>query len=267
MIYIIFSFFQNYWMGGENEYLHKMKEMQITAHRGGAAHGIENSLSAIERSLSIGSKSIEIDVHATKDGQVIVCHDSSVDRTTNGKGRIKDLLLSEIKQLKLKNKDGKISDESIPTLDEVIKLINGKAELLIEIKPGNGEADIENKVISIIKDNHAEKTTVIQSFNDKVLENVSLIDDTIPIEKLLFFKFPGLPLIFDGGISTFSLDKYKKVKSFNFYYPGLNKSLANKLHEKGKRIRIWTLDDKAKTPNYYLDGIITDDPDLFLREG
>lgn len=264
VLYIALSFFQYYWMGGDNYYRNNMNHTEITAHRGGAAHGIENSLSAIERSLSIGCNSIEIDVHATKDGEVVVCHDPSVDRTTNGKGKIKDMTLAEVKQLNLIDKEGNVSNEKIPTLEEVLMLINGRAELLLEIKPGNGDADIEKKVIDILKKNNAVNTTVIQSFNDRVLENVHAIDPNIPIEKLLFFKFPGLPLIFDGGISTFSAKKYKNVRSFNFYYPGLNKRLANQLHKDGKRIRIWTLDDKSKTPDYFLNGIITDDPDLFL---
>ena len=80
----------------------------VVAHRGGAALGIENSLSCIEKGIGLGVDMIEIDVHLTTDGHVVVCHDRTINRTTNGKGRIEDLTLEQLRQYRLLNADGNI---------------------------------------------------------------------------------------------------------------------------------------------------------------
>jgi glycerophosphoryl diester phosphodiesterase len=97
--------------------------VMVAAHR--AAHNgyPENSLSAIRHAIEIGADIVEIDVRTTKDGISVLMHDSSVDRTTNGTGKIKDFTLAELKALKLKMRDGTVTEEQIPTFEEALKLI------------------------------------------------------------------------------------------------------------------------------------------------
>ena len=91
----------------------------IVAHRGGAEIANENTLSSFHQAIEIGVDMVEIDVHMTRDGQVVVCHDFSIDRTTNGKGRIEDMDLEQFKQALVLDKDTKEpTSESMPTLSE-----------------------------------------------------------------------------------------------------------------------------------------------------
>lgn len=109
--------------------------MRIIAHRGGAGIGCENTLTCIEKGLSCSrADMVEIDVHLTKDGEVVVCHDPDVDRMTDGRGMIEDMTLQEIKSLHVKDRDGKTTPDQIPTLREVLTFIGSRAEILLEIK-------------------------------------------------------------------------------------------------------------------------------------
>lgn len=247
----------------------------ITGHRGGAGLGPENSLECIRKGIEAGATSIEIDVHITADNEIVVCHDPTVDRTTNGSGAINEMTLKEIKELRLLEK-GKtkwqrltggtnpVTDQQIPTLQEVLDLVDGRVELLLEIKRKKGDnKGIEERVLEILKENNALSYTAIQSFDDSVLETLYALDNSLHLEKLLFCKLVGLPVIFDGKFTDFSFQKYHYIKSFNFYHNGLSKSLSKKLHNAGYKTRIWTLNNPDAIPDIELEGVITDRPDLF----
>ena len=94
----------------------------IIAHRGGAALGTENSLSCIEKGIDTGAHMVEVDLHLTADSRIVVCHDQRVDRTTNGRGNIEQLTLEQLQTLRLLRPDGSVSDETIPTLEQVLDL-------------------------------------------------------------------------------------------------------------------------------------------------
>lgn len=242
----------------------KIEKLQIVAHRGGAGIGLENTLSCIEKGIGSEAEAIEVDVHMTKDGHLLICHDESVDRTTNGKGKIRDLNLSEIREFRVIDADGNETDEHLPTLGEVLSLIDGRAKLLIEIKrTGDIYQGLEHKVLDEIVQHEASSWVIIQSFNDSVLENIRQLNSGLRIEKLFFFKFPGLPFIFDGSFSKFSFEKYNYVSSFNIFYQAATRSLIDDIHKQGKEVKIWTLDDPESTPDLPVDGIITDRPDLW----
>ena len=242
------------------------KDLTITAHRGGALLGAENSLECIRKGLDAGASSIEIDVHITADGHIVVCHDPTVDRTTNGSGAINGMTIEQIKELRLLE-NGTVTDQQIPTLEQVLEVIDGRAELLLEIKRTNGNnKGIEQRVLEILRQHGALKYTAIQSFDDNVLETLHSLDSTLQLEKLLFCKFLGIPVIFDGTFSCFSPQKYSYIHSFNFYHRGLSKSLSEYLHKNGYRTRIWTLNDPCAIPDIELEGVITDRPDLFANK-
>lgn len=244
----------------------RMKDgIVITAHRGGAGYGPENSLSCIRRSLEAGVPSIEIDVQLSKDGHVVVCHDGKVNRTTNGKGHISQMTLEELRSLRLKDKDGNLYDEGLPLLNEVLELIDGKAHLLLEIKRDSDTPDdLEKAVVDELLRYNALEWTTVQSFSDKTLQKIHSLLPQVRLEKLAFCKILGLPLLFDGGFSCFSLDRYSYVESFNFFYGGVSKGFVDDLHAAGKRVRLWTINKPSKCPNLPIDGIISDYPDLMM---
>ena len=143
--------------------------MKVIAHRGGASLGAENSISCIRKGLLAGPYAVEVDVHLTSDGAVVVCHDETLDRTTDGSGRIENLTLSQVRSVRLKGgEDG----ETVPTLEEVLAELKGKCILLLEVKKTReGQyAGIEEKIIELLDAAGMREHVILQSFNDSVLE-------------------------------------------------------------------------------------------------
>jgi len=134
----------------------------IIAHRGASAYEPENTLRSVRRALKLGADMVEVDVHASRDGHIVVIHDTTVDRTTEGKGYVKDMTLKELKRL-----DAGLR-EQIPTLEEVMELVRGRAQLVIEIKvPGT-----EERVLQIIEERVLENETLITSFYHPVIKRI-----------------------------------------------------------------------------------------------
>lgn len=236
----------------------------VVAHRGGAALGPENTLLAIQRGIHAGSDMVEIDIHQTLDGKVVVCHDESIDRTTNGSGLIRELTFDQIRSHNIVDRDGNVTDQKIPTLDEVLDLVDGKVRLLVEIKRTKDiYQGIEQQLVDAIAAHNASSWVVAQSFDDSVLEKLHALSPTLRLEKLWVFKLRGVDDAVDGGINEYSYEKYSYVSSFNFYYRSVTDSLIKEIHRHGKEVKIWTVGAPSDTPYLPVDGIITDHPDLW----
>lgn len=233
----------------------------IVAHRGGADLGMENSLSCIEKGIAAGADMIEIDLHLTADRHVVVCHDRSIDRTTNGRGKIKNMTLAEIQQYRLLDQNGNPSDETIPTLEQVLELCKGRCGMLIEIKKKKDlYVGIEALSDSLVKQYGMQDQVVFQSFNDDVLFKLHEIDATLRLEKLLFYRTGGI--LFDGTFTKYSAEKYDFVASFNICKTFVTQRFIRRMHEAGKEVKVWTVNKPKKVPAG-ADGIITNRPDLF----
>jgi len=159
-----------------------MREPLIIAHRGASAYGPENTMDSFRKAITMGADGIEVDVHLSMDGELIVCHDEKVDRTTNGKGFIKDLTLEEIKKLDAGSWFSyEYSREEVPTLEEVIILIKESGLMLnIELKSGPiFYTGIEKKVIDLICKYGLEEKVIISSFNHYSLIEIKRINEKI----------------------------------------------------------------------------------------
>ena len=118
----------------------------VVAHRGNwRSDAPENSLAAIEESIKMKVDIVELDVWKTKDGHLVLMHDDTVDRTTNGKGKISDMTLSEIKSLYLKDKDGNLTEHRVPTLEEGLNKAKGR--IMINLDKAYGLFDEAYKII------------------------------------------------------------------------------------------------------------------------
>ena len=107
----------------------------VSAHRSGAGPGFpENCLATFEETLRVGYAMLEIDPRVTKDGHIVIHHDATLDRTTNGHGPIKEKTLAELRELRLKDINGDLTDHPIPTLSEVFQWARGRAILVIDQK-------------------------------------------------------------------------------------------------------------------------------------
>ena len=239
----------------------------IVAHRGGAKIANENTLSSFQQAIEMGVDMVELDVHMTRDNHVVVCHDMTIDRTTNGAGKIEDMTLQQFKQAVVVDYASKLpTSESMPTLREALELMKGRTKILLEIKRRNKNQypGVEQQIIDMIHEMEMVDQVVIQSFDDQALFTVHQLDPTIRIEKLLFCRLP-FGMCFDGKINRFSFEKYKICASLNFMYKFIDQKSIDKLHAEGFEVKVWTVDDPRKL-NYKADGVITNRPDLFMNK-
>lgn len=127
----------------------------VAAHRADYVFAPENSIQALENAIYFGADLIETDVRLTKDGHVIMMHDYTVDRMTNGTGRVSNLTLEEIKALRLKNNWGGATDYQVPTLEEFIQVAKGKVCLYLDKAsydlPGHEEGHLVKELLKILK--------------------------------------------------------------------------------------------------------------------
>lgn len=242
----------------------------ITSHRGASNLAPENTLSSINLALKSKPNKIEVDVHQTLDSIVILMHDTTLDRTTNGSGLIKEQTFGNISKLDAGSWFSKdFLGEKVPTLEDVIKLTKGKCQLIIEIKKGNDfYPNIINNILKTIKKLDAEKWVIIHSFDYKILENVHKLNSKIPVQKLVFLKFKFIPFIISNKIEKLEIKKYPYIKEYSLNYIFSNRSIINYLKINGKKINIWTVNDSITAKKIMAlgaDGIITDNPDILKK--
>ena len=241
------------------------KKMQIIAHRGASGIAPENTMPAFEAAVEAKADYIELDVHLSKDNRVVVMHDYSVDRTTNGTGMLAELDADYIKTLDAGEKFGaQFIGTKVPFLEEVIQTINGRTKLLIEIKEKqNTNTGIEKETVKLIKKYQAQDWCVVQSFNDESIQEVHQLFPEIETHKLFFLKFRFIPYVFDGRFTYFSFEKYHFVNSFNMHQLFVNNAFLKKIHGQKKKMNVYGCSDKNSCEIkklQLLDGIITDYP-------
>ena len=226
--------------------------MKTFGHRGAAGLVAENTLPSISKALELGVDGIEIDVHCCKSGELVVIHDNSVDRTTNGVGLVKNLTLTELKELSINGK------YSIPALTEVLDLLDAQCQLNIELK-GSGTA---RPVVDLLKE-YLENSSwdksdfIISSFDHNQLFDVLSIDDELKIGVLT------------EGTITDVLTIAKSLKAYSIH-PSIEKfddKEALLAIEGGFDIYVWTVNDKIeidRLSNLNVEAIITDFPNFAI---
>ncbi len=149
----------------------------VVAHRGASSLAPENTMAAVRKALELNVDIIEIDVHRSYDGELVVIHDDTVNRTTSGKGRVKDFTLDELKKLDA-GRWFKLSfwGERIPTLREVLEETKDKTVLLIELK---GERT-EVRTVELVRELGMEDQVIIQSFDFQQVQKVKQKAPEIP---------------------------------------------------------------------------------------
>lgn len=226
-----------------------MNKLLKIAHRGAKAYEPENTLKAFQKALDLHADGIELDVHLSADGHIIVIHDETIDKMTNGKGFVNTLSLSELKSFLIDDQ------HKIPTLNEVFDLVNKKCLINIELK----DSRTPNKVVALIEEYISKKNWtyehfIISSFDWNSLQEVHNLNSNIPIGVLTEEKLDKA-LAFAESI---------KAKAIHPDYQLLNKKNVSKIQEKGFLVFPWTVntdEDIQKIKSYNADGIITDFPD------
>mmetsp|Transcript_16125 Transcript_16125/g.24324 ORF Transcript_16125/g.24324 Transcript_16125/m.24324 type:complete len:304 (+) Transcript_16125:225-1136(+) len=233
----------------------------VIAHRGASAAAPENTLEAVELGVRMDSDMIECDVHLSKDDEVIVIHDKTVDRTTDGKGYVIDFTLSELKELNAKYKgQGGFDNCRIPTLEEwILKVLKGKKIPLIEIKKGKHGIykGLAEKIYAILRKLKCTTKVIVQSFDFEYLKILHKLDS-----KLVLHALSDVPQIHHDLLKTV---KEFGAKSVNVHHLGASKSFCDSMHKNGLKVMVYTVDSPGlmlKLLKNGVDGIITNKPDL-----
>lgn len=240
------------------------QHIQVTAHRGASGYAPENTLSSVKKALEIGVDRIEIDVQQTSDNVVVLLHDKTLNRTTNGKGKVGKMTFAELKEVKAYgNFEYDFPNEPIPTLEQVFELLDGSTEFVIEIKAGNKTyPGIEDNVAALIKKYKAEEWALVHSFNDHVLKYLHKNHPTIRLQKL-FVSYSG-GLMLDFKLHAVKLSKYDFVEGFGISLSSAKKLLIDKIHSLDKKVHVWTVnkeEDMKELIDLKVDGLISNYPD------
>ncbi len=154
---------------------------QVFAHRGFGDHAPDNSLYAVERALAAGMDGVDVDGQLTRDGEVVVFHDLSVDRLTSDTGRVRDKTLEEMLALDLGPKfEPAMAGAPVRTFEDFVRTVKGRGILMVELKvPGLGATGMEKRAVEIIRRHGAHRDVVLSSFNPVVLYRVKRIDPEV----------------------------------------------------------------------------------------
>lgn len=234
---------------------------KVYAHRGASGHAPENTMAAFRKAVELGSCGIECDVQLTSDGRLVICHDETLDRTTDGKGFIKDHSYSELMELDAGSWfDDRFRNERIPELSQLLRLVRDNHLLLnIEIKSGIVlYPGIEDKVIAQVKEFGLQDSVIISSFNHY---SVKKCRDIAPDIKT------GI-LYMEGLYEPWNYMKVLDCQCAHPFYMALVPEIARELKARGYQINVFTVNDPqeaVKLAETGVDGIITNYPDRILQ--
>ena len=244
-----------------------MSDCKVISHRGANKQAPQNTIPAFEKSLEIGVDGFETDVHMSADGVPVVCHNYTIDETSDGKGEISSKTLEELRCYDFGSYfHEKFKGTQIPTLDEFLTLCEtADIEIMnIELKtPLSGEKGIVEKTISAVKEHGLFDKLLISSFSPELLVECKRID---PKCKTGFLYSPDRKIAFQKMIFGY-VDFAKEIKAdyLHPHYCFVSKKYVKNLHDNGIGINVWTV-DKPDTVNRMLacgvDGIITNVPDM-----
>lgn len=254
-----------YWLSKrfvKPDQIDKSQKPVIIAHRGASGVAPENTMAAIQKALEAKADWIEIDIYATRDEALVLMHDKTVDRTTNGKGLITDLTLYEVKKLDAGSWfDKSYRGEQVPTLGEVLLFVKGRVKLLIEVKKGgNG---LEKNLVKLIQKYKASDWCIVQSFDPAVVKEVKRLAPEIPVHQLVVGNLTLLPLHYTTSLQTGRITQYDQVEAINPNIWFTTAGLVAHLHARKQKVHVWTVNNLQEIPTLVamgVDGIITNYP-------
>ena len=232
----------------------------IYGHRGASGYAPENTLEAFRLSMDMGADGFELDVHMSADGELVVIHDESVDRTTNGIGLVKNLTLAQLKELDASAGMDKYKGAKIPTLSEVFELIRDTHHIVnVEIKTDECfSPEIEEKCLALAKEKGIGDRIIYSSFNHFTLLKLRELKPDVKLG-MLFGDILIKPWEYAKSLTV----DYVHPMKMNIYVPDfIEEAAANDLG-----INMWTINDE-ETMLRCLNcgaGIITNYPDVAIK--
>ncbi|MDR7073955.1 glycerophosphodiester phosphodiesterase [Fictibacillus barbaricus] len=237
------------------------RKIETVAHRGASGYAPENTMASFQKSVDMKADYIELDVQETKDGKLVVMHDVTLDRTTNGSGYVKDHTLEEIRRLDAGSSfSKKYAGEIVPTFEEVLDRFRGKTGILVELKATYYYPDIEQKVAKALIDRQMDHPNndkiIIQSFEPDAIKKMDELLPKVPVALLT------------GNQEDLTNEKLNEISKYAEYvnpYQGLiNPPAVKKIHDHDMGVMGWTVRHKEEVQpllDANIDAIITNYPD------
>jgi len=246
------------------------KPALVAAHRGGALLWAENSLLAYRNALALGVDFLETDVHLTKDGEVVVLHDPTLDRTTTGQGALRDHTVAQLAGVRLKGADGAVTGEGLPTLAQLLDVLApSTATLLLEIKVGPGReryAGIEEKTLALVRQRGLRDRVVVMAFEAPTIRRVreleprvatTLLVSRVRVERERVPAREAVSWATAAGATDLGID-----------HRVLDADVVAAARAAGLRVATWTVNEDADIRRVLalgVDIVISDRPDSALR--
>lgn len=232
----------------------------IFGHRGASAYAPENTLASFQLALRQNADAVELDAKLTSDGQVIVIHDQTVDRTTDHTGRVRELPLAEFRQMDGGSHfDVAFRGEPVPTLEDVFQAVGQLTYINVELTNYASVLDeLPEKVAELVNRYHLNQRVLFSSFNPIALHRIPRLVPDAPI---------GL-LAGRGASGALARSFLSKVLPLNSLHPeksDVTPRLVQNAHKRGQKVFVYTVnrqEDMIKLFQMGVDGIFTDDPVL-----
>ena len=220
----------------------------IMGHRGAPADEPENTLGSFRRALAVGVAAVELDVQLTKDGRLAVIHDETLDRTTNGRGPVKNFTLAELKRLDAGR------GEPIPSLEEVFDLVQGKAHLVVELK----QPEAAGALRGFFQERRAFESATVISFWHPAVKALKEAEPRFNTG-ILMVGCPADPV---------GLARAADAGALVLHYAYVTPELAAAAHKSGLQVYVWNIDDTDTLKPYLtmnLDGIGSNRPGVLIE--
>ena len=235
----------------------------VIAHRGFSGGAPENTLIAFKKALELGVDMIELDVHLSKDGEVVIIHDDTLNRTTNGKGKVAEYTLKELKQLDAGSSSSPpYSGERIPTLKEVLQLVEARVPLAIELKKGERDRttiiDLADRAFQEVEKMGMLNQVLFASFELSAIERIQERNPHVPVA-FISGKDWNSPNEITGG---------KPIPILSCRARALNPFNISRAHKEGIKVFAWTPNTEEEMEQFLkmgVDGIITNFPDRLIK--
>lgn len=243
-----------------------MAKSLVISHRGANRYAPQNTLPAFRKGYALGADGFETDVHITKDGKIVLCHNYTIDETSDGCGEISKKTLADLKGYDFgKYFSDKFRGTEIPTIDEFLSFVETTdiTVLNIEIKsPKQGETAIVSETIKAVKEHGLFDKLLISSFDPKLLVEAKRLDKNCQTG---FLYAPNSPTLLQMAWKQLTFCKEIGVDAVHPHFLFVNKSFVERAHKMGLKVNPWTVNSEKQIDKMIelgVDGIITDFPDV-----
>ncbi|MEJ8778404.1 glycerophosphodiester phosphodiesterase [Pseudogracilibacillus sp. ICA-222130] len=235
--------------------------MKIIAHRGASKFAPENTIASFKKAIELQADAIELDVRLTKDGELVLSHDSTIKRLTNKKGFVHNYTLKQLKSFDFGSKfSKKFKGEKIATFDEALQLLK-QTEITLHIELKNGPVmmpHLEEKVLQLVSNYHMEDRVIYSSFDHKSLQQLYRLDPNVKLSVLFFGNLVD-PFYY---IDHLSFPLYG-IHPNHFYVTEQMVQEAKKRHLQTNVYTVNDIDFATHYKNIGVDGLITNNPSIF----